>query len=105
MKVVEALKARGERLDYCVVGEPTSVDTLGDMVKNGRRGSLSGKLTVKGVQGHIAYPHLARNPIHLAAPALAALVARDTGTRATSTSRPPRWQIVEHPRRHRARPT
>ena len=74
VKVVEALKARGERLDYCVVGEPTSVDTLGDMVKNGRRGSLSGKLTVKGVQGHIAYPHLARNPIHLAAPALTTLV-------------------------------
>lgn len=74
VKVVEALKARGERLDYCVIGEPTSVDTLGDMVKNGRRGSLSGKLTVKGVQGHIAYPHLAKNPIHLAAPALAELV-------------------------------
>ncbi|WP_454721296.1 MULTISPECIES: succinyl-diaminopimelate desuccinylase [Cupriavidus] len=74
VKVVEALKARGERLDYCVIGEPTSVDTLGDMVKNGRRGSLSGKLTIKGVQGHIAYPHLARNPIHLAAPALAELV-------------------------------
>ncbi|MGO4302381.1 succinyl-diaminopimelate desuccinylase [Cupriavidus sp. RAF12] len=74
VKVVEALRARGERMDYCVVGEPTSVDTLGDMVKNGRRGSLSGKLTVKGVQGHIAYPHLARNPIHLAAPALDALV-------------------------------
>ncbi|AOY90934.1 succinyl-diaminopimelate desuccinylase [Cupriavidus sp. USMAA2-4] len=75
VKVVEALAARGERLDYCVVGEPTSVDVLGDMVKNGRRGSLSGKLVVKGVQGHIAYPHLARNPIHLAAPALAELVA------------------------------
>jgi len=74
VKVVEALKARGERLDYCVIGEPTSVDTLGDMVKNGRRGSLSGRLTVKGVQGHIAYPHLAKNPIHLAAPALAELV-------------------------------
>lgn len=75
VKVVQALQQRGERLDYCVVGEPTSVDTLGDMVKNGRRGSLSGKLTVKGVQGHIAYPHLASNPIHLAAPALAELVA------------------------------
>ncbi len=72
--VVEALKARGETLDFCIIGEPTSVDTLGDMVKNGRRGSLSGKLTVKGVQGHIAYPHLAKNPIHLAAPALAELV-------------------------------
>ncbi|CAG2134065.1 succinyl-diaminopimelate desuccinylase [Cupriavidus numazuensis] len=75
IKVVEALKARGERLDYCVIGEPTSVDTLGDMVKNGRRGSLSGKLVVKGVQCHIAYPHLGRNPIHEAAPALAELAA------------------------------
>lgn len=81
VKVVEALRTRGERLDYCVVGEPTSVDTLGDMVKNGRRGSLSGKLTARGVQGHIAYPHLARNPIHLVAPALAELttVAWDNG--------------------------
>jgi succinyl-diaminopimelate desuccinylase len=71
--VVDALDARGERLDYCIVGEPTSVERLGDMVKNGRRGSLSGTLTVKGQQGHIAYPHLAKNPIHLAAPALAEL--------------------------------
>ena len=75
VKVIEALKARGERLDYCIVGEPTSSTTLGDMVKNGRRGSMSGKLTVKGVQGHIAYPHLAKNPIHLLAPALAELVS------------------------------
>ncbi|EFP64884.1 Succinyl-diaminopimelate desuccinylase [Ralstonia pickettii] len=75
VKVCDLLRARGERLDYCVVGEPTSVSTLGDMVKNGRRGSLSGKLTVNGVQGHIAYPHLAKNPIHLAAPALAELAA------------------------------
>jgi len=74
VKVIEALKARGERLDYCIVGEPTSSATLGDMVKNGRRGSMSGKLVVKGVQGHIAYPHLAKNPIHLLAPALAELV-------------------------------
>lgn len=74
VKVIEALRARGERLDYCIVGEPTSVDTLGDMIKNGRRGSLGGRLTVKGVQGHIAYPHLARNPVHMVAPALAALV-------------------------------
>ena len=73
--VVETLKARGETLDYCIVGEPTSTDTLGDTIKNGRRGSLSGKLTVKGVQGHIAYPHLAKNPIHLAAPAIAELAA------------------------------
>jgi len=74
VKVIEALKARGEQLDYCIVGEPTSSATLGDMVKNGRRGSMSGKLVVKGVQGHIAYPHLAKNPIHLLAPALAELV-------------------------------
>ena len=73
--VVETLKARGETLDYCIVGEPTSSATLGDTIKIGRRGSLSGKLTVKGVQGHIAYPQLARNPIHLAAPALAELAA------------------------------
>lgn len=75
--VCEQLKARGEVLDYCIVGEPTSVAQLGDMIKNGRRGTLSGKLTVKGVQGHIAYPHLARNPIHLFAPALAELVATE----------------------------
>jgi succinyl-diaminopimelate desuccinylase len=75
--VVQQLKARGEVLDYCIVGEPTSVDQLGDMIKNGRRGTLSGKLTVKGVQGHIAYPHLAKNPIHDFAPALAELVATE----------------------------
>ena len=72
-RVVDALKAAGERIDYCIVGEPTSVELLGDMIKNGRRGTLSGTLTVKGVQGHIAYPHLADNPIHRAAPALAEL--------------------------------
>ena len=75
--VVEALKARGERLDFCVIGEPTSVDTLGDMIKNGRRGSLSGVLTVKGIQCHIAYPEKGRNPIHEAAPALAELAATE----------------------------
>lgn len=75
VKVVEALAARGERLDYCIVGEPTSVRTLGDMIKNGRRGSLSGTLRVRGKQGHVAYPHLARNPIHTFAPALAELAA------------------------------
>jgi succinyl-diaminopimelate desuccinylase len=75
--VCEQLKARGEVLDYCIVGEPTSVDKLGDMIKNGRRGTMSGKLTIKGVQGHIAYPHLAKNPIHLFAPALAELVATE----------------------------
>jgi succinyl-diaminopimelate desuccinylase len=75
--VVEALKARGEAIDYCVIGEPTSVATLGDMIKNGRRGSLSGLLTVRGVQCHIAYPHLGRNPIHEVAPALAELAATE----------------------------
>ncbi|MFN3915698.1 MAG: succinyl-diaminopimelate desuccinylase [Aquabacterium sp.] len=74
VKVCEWLQQQGQRLDACIVGEPTSVKQLGDMIKNGRRGSLSGKLRVKGVQGHIAYPHLARNPIHLLAPALAELV-------------------------------
>jgi succinyl-diaminopimelate desuccinylase len=73
--VCEALRQRGEAPDFCIVGEPTSVERTGDMIKNGRRGTLSGKLTVKGVQGHIAYPHLAKNPIHLVAPALAELVA------------------------------
>ena len=73
--VCEKLKARGEQLDYCIVGEPTSTDQLGDVIKNGRRGSMSGKLIIKGVQGHIAYPQLAKNPIHLAAPALAELAA------------------------------
>ena len=76
VKVCQALTARGEKFDYCIVGEPTSVDVLGDTVKNGRRGSLSGKLTVKGKQGHVAYPHLARNPIHLLAPALVELTAQ-----------------------------
>ena len=75
VKVVDRLEARGERIDYCVVGEPTSVDRLGDTVKNGRRGSLSGRLVVKGVQGHIAYPQLGRNPIHELAPALAELAS------------------------------
>src|SRR5256714_8068259 len=73
VRVVERLKARNELIDYCIVGEPSSVDTPGDMLKNGRRGSLSAKLTVRGVQGHVAYPHLVKNPIHLLAPALAEL--------------------------------
>ena len=73
VKLCEWLQAHGERLDACIVGEPTSVHAVGDMIKNGRRGSLSGRLTVQGVQGHIAYPHLARNPIHALAPALAEL--------------------------------
>jgi len=72
--VCQQLKQRGEQLDYCIVGEPTSARQLGDMIKNGRRGTMSGKLVVHGIQGHIAYPQLAKNPIHLAAPALAELV-------------------------------
>src|SRR3954452_2407191 len=75
VKVVEALRARGETIDYCIVGEPSSVSRLGDTMKNGRRGSLSGELLVRGIQGHIAYPHLSRNPIHEFAPALSELAA------------------------------
>jgi succinyl-diaminopimelate desuccinylase len=73
--VCNTLAVRGERVDYCIVGEPTAVERCGDMIKNGRRGTLSGKLTVHGMQGHIAYPHLAKNPVHALAPALAELVA------------------------------
>ncbi len=75
VRVVERLAARGERIDYCIVGEPSSTEVFGDTIKNGRRGTLSGTLLVKGVQGHVAYPHRARNPIHLAAPAIAELAA------------------------------
>ncbi|MDR1424520.1 MAG: succinyl-diaminopimelate desuccinylase [Azoarcus sp.] len=77
VRVVEALQARGERLDACIVGEPTSETCLGDTIKNGRRGSLNATLTVRGQQGHVAYPQRARNPIHLLAPALAELVATE----------------------------
>jgi succinyl-diaminopimelate desuccinylase len=75
-RVIEVLQSRGEKIDWCLVGEPSSTDALGDTVKIGRRGSLSGKLTVHGVQGHVAYPHLADNPVHAVAPALAELAAR-----------------------------
>lgn len=75
VRVVERLAARGETIDACIVGEPTCVSRFGDMMKNGRRGSLHGRLRVKGVQAHIAYPHLGRNPIHLVAPAIAELAA------------------------------
>jgi succinyl-diaminopimelate desuccinylase len=90
--VVEKLKARGELLDYCIVGEPTAVAKLGDTIKNGRRGSLSGKLMVKGVQGHIAYPQLVKNPVHLFAPALAELVATEWD-RGNDCFPPTSWQI------------
>ncbi len=92
VKVVEALKERGETLDYCIVGEPTSAAEFGDTIKNGRRGSLSGMLRVKGVQGHIAYPHLARNPIHLAAPAIAEL-ADTMWDEGNAWFPPTTWQI------------
>jgi succinyl-diaminopimelate desuccinylase len=75
VRVIEKLKARNETIDFCIVGEPTATQRLGDTIKNGRRGSLSAKLTVKGIQGHVAYPELARNPIHEAAPVLAELAA------------------------------
>ena len=92
VKVIEALRARNEWLDYCIVGEPTSAAEFGDTIKNGRRGSLSGTLRIKGVQGHIAYPHLAKNPIHLAAPAIAELA--DTMWDEGNAYFPPTtWQI------------
>ena len=92
VKVVEALKARGDILHWCIVGEPTSVHRMGDMVKNGRRGTLSGKLTVKGLQGHIAYPQLARNPIHMLAPALAELTAIEWD-KGNAFFQPTSWQV------------
>ena len=76
VKVVDALSARGEKMDYCIVGEPTSVERVGDMVKNGRRGSMNGRVTVHGIQGHVAYPHKARNPIHELNAALSELAER-----------------------------
>ncbi len=91
-RVVDALKAREESIDYCIVGEPTCVDKLGDTVKNGRRGSLSGTLVVKGIQGHIAYPHLAKNPIHLSAPAIAEL-AKVEWDQGNEYFPPTTWQI------------
>jgi succinyl-diaminopimelate desuccinylase len=92
VKVCEALAARGEHLDWCIVGEPTAAARTGDTIKNGRRGTMSGKLTVKGIQGHVAYPHLAKNPIHLLAPALAELVTVewDKGNRFFP---PTTWQV------------
>jgi succinyl-diaminopimelate desuccinylase len=92
VKVVEVLKKRGETMDYCIVGEPTSVDALGDMLKNGRRGSLSGRLTVRGIQGHVAYPHLARNPVHQLAPALAEL-AKTQWDKGNESFPPTTWQV------------
>jgi succinyl-diaminopimelate desuccinylase len=92
VRVVEALKRRGETMDYCIVGEPSSAERFGDTIKNGRRGSLTGRLWVQGVQGHVAYPHLGRNPVHLAAPALAELAATqwDSGNEYFP---PTTWQV------------
>jgi succinyl-diaminopimelate desuccinylase len=92
VKVVQKLKARNELIDYCVVGEPSSVDWLGDVLKNGRRGSLSGRLTVRGVQGHVAYPHLVKNPVHLLAPALAEL-ARTEWDKGNDSFPPTSFQV------------
>jgi len=92
VRVIEALRGRGEQLDYCIIGEPTSVNRLGDMIKNGRRGSLSGTLTVKGVQGHVAYPHLAKNPVLELAPALAELAGIEWD-RGNEYFPPTTWQV------------
>ncbi len=92
VRVIEALKERGENLDYCIVGEPTAVKKTGDMIKNGRRGSLSGLLTVKGVQGHVAYPHLAVNPIHAVASAIDEL-AKTEWDNGNEYFPPTTWQI------------
>src|SRR5262249_13228089 len=92
VRVIERLKARRERIDYCVVGEPTSLSRLGDTIKNGRRGSLSGRLKVKGLQAHIAYPQLGRNPIHMAAPAFAELAAMQWD-KGNEYFPPTTWQI------------
>jgi succinyl-diaminopimelate desuccinylase len=94
--VCNALAARGEVVDYCIVGEPTAVERCGDVIKNGRRGTMSGKLTVNGVQGHIAYPHLAKNPVHSVAPALAELVAINAAggwDAGNAWFQPTSWQI------------
>jgi len=92
VRVVEALKARGETIDYCIVGEPSSVERFGDTVKNGRRGSLTGRLTVQGVQGHVAYPQRAKNPVHLVAPAIAELASTEWD-RGNEYFPPTTWQI------------
>lgn len=92
VRVVETLQQRNEKLDYCIVGEPTSVSKTGDTIKNGRRGSLSGTLVIKGVQGHIAYPHLVKNPIHMVAPAIAELATTEWD-KGNEYFPPTSWQI------------
>ena len=93
MRVIDTLEARNEKIRWCIVGEPSSTAQVGDVVKNGRRGSITGDLLVRGVQGHVAYPHLADNPIHKAAPALAELAAAIEWDKATPTS-PTSFQIA-----------
>ena len=92
VRVVEELQRRGERIDYCIVGEPSSVERFGDTIKNGRRGSLTGRLWVQGVQGHVAYPQRVKNPVHLAAPALAELAAAEWD-RGNEYFPPTTWQV------------
>lgn len=90
--VCKLLQERGVQMDFCIVGEPTSSLVLGDMIKNGRRGTMSGKLIIKGIQGHIAYPHLAKNPIHLAAPVMAEL-AQEVWDKGNEYYLPTSWQM------------
>jgi succinyl-diaminopimelate desuccinylase len=92
VRVVEAFKARGETLDFCIVGEPSSVEKFGDTIKNGRRGSLTGRLTVNGIQGHVAYPHRVKNPVHLVAPAIAEM-AKAEWDRGNEFFPPTTWQV------------
>ena len=92
VRVVEAFKARGETMDYCIVGEPSSVERFGDTIKNGRRGSLTGRLIVQGIQGHVAYPQRAKNPVHLVAPALAELATTEWD-RGNEFFPPTTWQV------------
>ena len=92
VRVVEELKRRGETIEYCIVGEPSSAERFGDTIKNGRRGSLTGRLVVQGVQGHVAYPQRAKNPVHLAAPALAELAATEWD-KGNEYFPPTTWQI------------
>jgi len=92
VKVVEELKRRNEAIDYCIVGEPSSAQVFGDTIKNGRRGSLTGRLIVQGVQGHVAYPHRVKNPIHLAAPALAEMATAEWD-KGNEYFPPTSWQV------------
>lgn len=92
-RVIDTLEARNEKIDMCIVGEPSSTHEVGDVVKNGRRGSITGDVTIKGTQGHVAYPHLADNPVHRAMPALAELAAT-TWIMVTTTSHQPVFRLL-----------